>query len=153
MGPRRILFVRGALLSRINYREILGSGSLSLRPGLLTEREMMDQLFPRALLSTCPFSLVLETAVKPLEQGWSSGKRRGTKKGEKREKRKHETAGLPTTMGPYDPLCQWRSTADYRFDSKYEDLLCVLFTQKYFSSIDSHNYIAKIGNLSLLRQL
>lgn len=71
----------------------------------------MDQLFPRALLSTRPFSLVLETAVKFLEQG---EQRRGAKEGEKREKRKHETAGLPTTTGP---LCQWRSTADYRFDS------------------------------------
>lgn len=74
----------------------------------------MDQLFPRALLSICPFSLVLETAVKLLEQGKS---RRETKEGEKREKRKHETAGLPTTMGSYNPLCQWRSTVDYRFDS------------------------------------
>lgn len=45
------------------------------------------------------------------------GEGRGTKEGEKREKRKHETAGLPTTMGPYDLLCQWRSIADYRFDS------------------------------------
>lgn len=47
----------------------------------------------------------------------AGAQRRETKEGEKREKRKYETAGLPTTMGPYDPLCQWRSTADYRFDS------------------------------------
>lgn len=78
---------------------------------------MMDQLFPRALLSTRPFSLVLETAIKLSGQ---EEQRRGTKEGEKREKRKHETAGLPTTMGPYDPLCQWRSTTDYRFDSRGE---------------------------------
>jgi len=59
---------------------------------------MMDQFFPRALLSTCPFSLVLETAVKLLEQGlWKAEER----KGEKREKRKHETAGLPTYLPPW----------------------------------------------------
>jgi len=45
----------GALLSRINYREILGSGSLSFKTRLSAEREMMDQLFPRAPLSTYPF--------------------------------------------------------------------------------------------------
>lgn len=44
------------LLSWINYRGILGSGSLSFKARLGIEREMMDQLFPRAPLSTCPFS-------------------------------------------------------------------------------------------------
>lgn len=106
------------LLSRINYREILGSGSLSFKARLGIEREMMDQLFPRALLSTYPFS---PRSWDGRQTVGASGKgRRGRGKNEEgREKRETETK-LPDYLlpwSPYDPLCQWRSNVNYRFDS------------------------------------
>lgn len=56
---------------------------------------MMDQLFPRALLSTCPFSLVLETAVKLLEQG-----HRGEERRRERKERNGNTK-LPDYLPPW----------------------------------------------------
>lgn len=75
------------LLSRINYREILGSGSLSFKARLGIEREMMDQLFPRAPLSTYPF-FPRSWDGRQIVGASGKGKRGRTKKGEKREKRK-----------------------------------------------------------------
>lgn len=84
----------GTLLSRINYREILGSGSLSfIKTRLSAEREMMDQLFPRAPLSTYPFfSSFLR---RPSNPRGARGRREGLRRG--REKRETETRNCRTT--------------------------------------------------------
>lgn len=77
------------LLSRMNYREILGSGSLSFKARLGIEREMMDQLFPRAPLSTYPFFPRSWDGRQTVGASGKGKRKRGrTKKGEKREKRK-----------------------------------------------------------------